>query len=56
VKSALLADHGTQSQGIKVETRKDTAPLSGFVESQACIDNAIERMLKVEGSRVSKMG
>lgn len=49
MKSALLADHDTESLGIKVETRKGTAQLSGFVESQARIDKAIQLVRKVEG-------
>lgn len=49
VKSALLADHDTQSLDIKVETRKGTVQLSGFVASQERIDKAIALVRKVEG-------
>lgn len=49
VKTALLADHDTQSLDIQVETRKGTVQLSGFVGSQERIDKAIGLVRKVEG-------
>ena len=49
VKSALLADNDTKSFDIKVETRKGQVQLSGFVDTQARIDNAIALTRKVEG-------
>ena len=49
VKSALLADNDTSSFEIKVETRKGQVQLSGFVDTQARIDNAIALTRKVEG-------
>jgi len=49
VKSALLADHDVKSFEIKVETRKGQVQLSGFVDTQARIDNAIALTRKVEG-------
>lgn len=49
VKSALLSDHDAKSFEIKVETRKGIVQLSGFVETQARIDNAIALARKVEG-------
>lgn len=49
VKSALLADNDTKSFEIKVETRKGQVQLSGFVDTQARIDNAIALTRKVEG-------
>jgi hyperosmotically inducible protein len=49
VKSALLADHDVKSFEIKVETRKGMVQLSGFVDTQARIDNAIALTRKVEG-------
>ncbi len=49
VKSALLADHDAKSFEIKVETRKGEVQLSGFVDTQARIDNAIALTRRVEG-------
>ncbi len=49
VKSALLADQDIKSFEIKVETRKGQVQLSGFVDTQAHIDNAIALTRKVEG-------
>jgi hyperosmotically inducible protein len=49
VKSALLADHDVKSFEIKVETRKGQVQLSGFVDTQARIDNAIALTRRVEG-------
>ena len=49
VKSALLADPGTKSFDIAVVTRKGEVQLSGFVDSQAQIDQAISISRKVEG-------
>ena len=51
VKSALLADPAVRGLEIKVETRKGLVLLSGFVDSQARIDNAIALTRKVEGVR-----
>ena len=51
VKSALLADPAIRGLEIKVETRKGLVLLSGFVDSQARIDNAIALTRKVEGVR-----
>jgi hyperosmotically inducible protein len=49
VKSALLADPGMKSFDIAVVTRKGEVQLSGFVDSQAQIDQAISISRKVEG-------
>lgn len=49
VKSALLADHDAKGFEIKVETRKGQVQLSGFVDTQAHIDNAVALTRKVEG-------
>ena len=49
VKSALLADPDVKSFEIKVETRKGQVQLSGFVDTQARIDNAIALARNVEG-------
>jgi hyperosmotically inducible protein len=49
VKSALLADPDVKSFEIKVETRKGQVQLSGFVDTQARIDNAIALTRNVEG-------
>lgn len=49
VKSALLADPNVKSFDIAVVTRKGEVQLSGFVDSQAQIDQAIELARKVEG-------
>ena len=49
VKSALLADPDIKSLDLQVETRKGTAQLSGFVNSQAQIDRAMTVTRAVEG-------
>jgi hyperosmotically inducible protein len=49
VKSALLADRDVKNLEIKVETRKGQVLLSGFVDSQTRIANAIAIARKVEG-------
>ena len=49
VKSALLADPNVKSFDIAVVTRKGDVQLSGFVDNQAQIDQAIELTRKVEG-------
>jgi len=51
VKTALLADPDAKSFEIKVETRKGQVQLSGFVATQARIDNAIALTRNVEGVR-----
>jgi len=56
VKSALLADHDAKSFEIKVETRKGEVQLSGFVDTQARIDNAIALARKVEGVKSVENG
>jgi hyperosmotically inducible protein len=56
VKSALLADDNTKSFGIKVETRKGEVQLSGFVDTQARIDNAIALTRRVEGVKSVENG
>jgi hyperosmotically inducible protein len=49
VKSALLADPDIKSFDIAVETRKGEVQLSGFVDSQEQIDQAIALAQKVDG-------
>ncbi len=49
VKSALLADPDIKSFDIAVETRKGEVQLSGFVDSQEQIDQAIAIAQKVDG-------
>lgn len=49
VKSALLADPNVKSFDIAVVTRKGDVQLSGFVDSQAQIDQAMDLARKVEG-------
>jgi hyperosmotically inducible protein len=49
VKSALLADPGIKSTDIAVETRNGVVQLSGFVDSQSQIDQAIAIAGKLEG-------
>ena len=49
VKSALLADPGVKSFDIAVVTRKGEVQLSGFVDSQAQIDQAVAIANKVDG-------
>lgn len=54
VKSALLADPSVKSFDIAVVTRKGEVQLSGFVDSQAQIDQAFNIARWVEG--VTKVG
>jgi len=49
VKSALLAEPGIKSLDIAVVTRKGEAQLSGYVDTQAQIDHAIDVARAVEG-------
>jgi hyperosmotically inducible protein len=56
VKSALLADHDAKSFEIKVETRKGEVQLSGFVDTQARIDNAIALTRNIEGVKSVENG
>lgn len=49
VKSALLADPAIKSFDLQVETRKGTVQLSGFVDSQAQIDQALAVTRSVAG-------
>lgn len=49
VKSALLADAAINSFDLQVETRKGTVQLSGFVDSQAQIDQALAVARSVSG-------
>ena len=49
VKSALLADEAIKSFDLQVETRKGTVQLSGFVDSQAQIDQALAITRSVAG-------
>jgi hyperosmotically inducible protein len=49
VKSALLADPNVKSLDIAVVTRKGEVQLSGFVDSQAQIDQAVAIANKVDG-------
>lgn len=49
VKAALLSDPDVKSGDIKVETRKGKVQLSGFIGTQARIDNAIALTRGVEG-------
>ena len=49
VKSALLADPNVKSFDIAVVTRKGGVQLSGFVDSQAQIDQALDIARKVDG-------
>jgi hyperosmotically inducible protein len=49
VKSALLADPSVKSFDIAVVTRKGEVQLSGFVDSQAQIDQAIAIAHKMDG-------
>jgi hyperosmotically inducible protein len=51
VKAALLADTGIHSLDIRVVTRIDEVQLSGFVESQAQIDRAMELTKAIPGVR-----
>lgn len=56
VKSALLADADIKSFDLKVETRKGTVQLSGFVDNQAQIDRAITATRAVEGVKSVENG
>ena len=49
VKSALLADADIRSFDLKVETRKGTVQLSGFVDSQTQIERALTTTRGIEG-------
>jgi hyperosmotically inducible periplasmic protein len=49
VKSALLADPGVKSFDIAVVTRKGEVQLSGFVDNQTQIDQAVAITHKIEG-------
>jgi hyperosmotically inducible protein len=49
VKSALLADETIKSFDLRVETRKGTVQLSGFVDNQAQIDQALALARGVAG-------
>ncbi|HGN1705865.1 TPA: BON domain-containing protein [Providencia rettgeri] len=49
VKSALLAEKNLKSTQISVETFKGRVQLSGFVNSQADINKALEATRKVAG-------
>jgi hyperosmotically inducible periplasmic protein len=49
VKTALLADPGIKSFDLQVETRKGTVQLSGFVDNQAQIDQALALTRAVNG-------
>lgn len=49
VKSALLADATINSSNVQVETRKGTVQLSGFVDSQSQIDQALAVTRSVAG-------
>jgi hyperosmotically inducible protein len=49
VKSALLGDASVKSFDIAIVTRKGEVQLSGFVDSQAQIDRAIDIARGVEG-------
>jgi hyperosmotically inducible protein len=51
VKSALLADPEIRSFDLKVETRKGTVQLSGFVDNQAQVDRAVKTTHEVDGVR-----
>jgi hyperosmotically inducible protein len=49
VKSALMADPKTNTFDIKIETRKGDVLLSGFVDSQDQIDQALRTTRAIEG-------
>jgi hyperosmotically inducible protein len=49
VKSALMADPKTNSYDFKIETRKGDVLLSGFVDSQDQIDQALRTTRAIEG-------
>ena len=52
VKAALLGDPGVKSFAIGVVTRNDEVLLSGFVDSQAQVDRAVEIARGIEGVRL----
>ncbi len=52
VKAALLSDQYVKSMDIAVVTRDDEVLLSGFVESRAQMDRAIEIARSIEGVRM----
>lgn len=56
VRTALLADHDAKSFEIKVETRKGEVQLSGFVATQARMENAIALTRNVEGVKSVENG
>lgn len=49
VKAALLADPDVKSFDIAVETHKGEVQLSGFVDTQAQMDQAVEIAKKIDG-------
>jgi hyperosmotically inducible periplasmic protein len=49
VKTALIADDLVKSQDLQVETRKGVVQISGFVDSQAQIDQALALTRSVAG-------
>ena len=49
MKSALLADPSVKSFDIAVVTRKGEVQLSGFVDNQTQIDQAVAITHKIEG-------
>jgi hyperosmotically inducible protein len=51
VKAALLGDQALKGFDIKVETRKGVVQLSGFVETQALIDQAVSLARNVSGTK-----
>ena len=54
VKAAIFNEPTLESLEIKVETFKGTVQLSGFVNSQADIDKAVEIVQKVKGVKSVK--
>lgn len=51
VKSSLLADARVRSQDIGVETFKGTVQLSGFVDSKAIANAAVDITRRIKGVR-----
>ena len=51
VKSSLLADSRVRSQNISVETFKGTVQLSGFVDSKAVANVAVDITRRIKGVR-----
>jgi hyperosmotically inducible protein len=49
VRSALVADPDVKSLDVTVETRKGEVQLSGFVDSQAQIDRAVDIARRIQG-------